>query len=262
MCTQALGTSVFKFLSPTTARTNGGYERRAVCRLLPSPPHAQPSRADRARRSRPAPPRPGTHCSAGPRTAARGCPAASAFPPSRTAALAVPGEEAPVSSAGFSAQLAPGHAPGWGIVPRLMGPPPAAPQGISHLRATRRPSRRGARPWLPPLCFLPASEGALAASARVTAARPAASDPQPGGRGSRGRGVGTLHLRMRARGRSCRRGGRPARPLRMRRSARRGLSRVGRVLPSPCVSSCFLPLTPAGDAREGEDWTRSGTRPR
>lgn len=72
-----------------------------------SPAHPQPPLRDGARRPRPSSrpqPAPLTHCSAAHRIAARGGPPAAAFPPS--------GAAAPASHAGFSAQLAPGHAPG------------------------------------------------------------------------------------------------------------------------------------------------------
>lgn len=64
------------------------------------------------------------------------------------------------------------------------GPPP---QRFSRLWGTRGPSSRGARLWPPPpLCCQPASEGTQSASARVTAARLAASDPRRGGRAREG----------------------------------------------------------------------------
>lgn len=167
--------------SPTTLpRTEGAKGSRPATPQL-TPPHAKPARGERARRPRPPPLRPETHCSAGHRTAIRSCPPAAAFPPSRAAALAGPGDAAPASRAGFSARLVPGHAPGWGMVPRLMRPPKAAAtQRFSRLRAIRGPSRRGARQWPPPLPLYspPASATAQDASARVTAARPAASDPR------------------------------------------------------------------------------------
>lgn len=53
--------------------------------------------------------------------------------------------------------------------------------GGQRLRATGSPSRWGARPWPPPIYCPPASDGAQGASGRVTATRPAASDPHQGG---------------------------------------------------------------------------------
>lgn len=85
----------------------------------------------------PRPPRvPRTHCSAGHRVASRGCPLAAGFPPSRAAA--------PASLAGVSAQLAPGHAPGCGMVSRFMRP--SKPRGFSRLGATPEPFSLGSRP--------------------------------------------------------------------------------------------------------------------
>lgn len=126
--------------SPTLPRAEGAKGSRPAT-PQPRPAHAQPPQGERAARPRPPPPRPATHCSAGHSTADRGCPPAAAFPPSRAAALVGPGDAAPASRTSFSARLAPGHAPGWGMVPRLMGPPAAgAPQRF------RRSERSGAPP--------------------------------------------------------------------------------------------------------------------
>lgn len=153
------------------------------------------------------PPRPATHCSAGHRTAARGCPLADAFPPSRAAALAGPGDAAPAS--GFSAQLTPGHAPGWGMVPRLMGrpgtgagatavqpaPSDAAPlPSGEHGRGRRRSASRQ----------LPRVSRALPRASPPVAPRPLtlSEGARPAGAGR----PGTRCLRMRMRGLSRRRG--------------------------------------------------------
>ena len=71
--------------------------------ILPAP---SPQGAKPGAPSPPLVPRtaPRTHCWDGHRTATRGGPPAADFPPS--------GAAAPASHAGFSAQLAPGHAPG------------------------------------------------------------------------------------------------------------------------------------------------------
>lgn len=136
--------------------------RRAPRPRLPSPPPAQPPGGDRAG-APPASPRPATYCSAGHRTAARGCPLAAAFPLSRAAVRPGPGDTAPASRASFSAQLEPNQAPGWGMVPRLMGPPrtAAGPRRVSASersgaplvgapgRGRRRRSAARRLPWLP-----------------------------------------------------------------------------------------------------------------
>lgn len=166
------------------------------------------------------PPRPATHCSAGHRTAARGCPPADAFPPSRAAALAGPGDAGPASRAGFSAQLTPGHAPGWGMVPRLMGRPgtgagatgvrPAPSEAAplpsgAHGRGRRRSASRQ----------LPRVSRALPRASPPVAPRPLtlSEGARPAGAGR----PGTRCLRTRLR-RLSRRRGHPAWSLRMRRS--------------------------------------------
>lgn len=254
ICTRTLETSVLKFLlvHGTSLRTEGA--PRALRRLPASPPHALPSRGDRAP-SHPVPAAP-RHSLLG-RTPHRG--------PRLPTGRRLPA--IPRRGSGRAGRRGPR------LPRRLLGTAHARPRsrlghgppthGASRHRRRRHrgsassersgaPPVGGARPWPPPLSFPPASEGEQGASASVTARRPAASDPQRGG-AARGGGASRDAVPAHAPAQTEP----PARPSGVV-TAHAPLPGVsvppGFAVLSPCplIFNVFPPLTPAGHVRGGK----------